>query len=236
MENKKINVDKFIQKHKELLDLSSGGRTEHFRMIIKRLVALNKPLTIVETGTLWAPLDTPMGAFTYIFGDLIKNYTGGKLITIDINPKHIENAKHTTKEFEDVIEYVTSDSVEYLESMSDKEVEKVDFFYFDSYDFNVPDPIPSQLHHFRELTAVYKRISKDVILSVDDNLPPGCWVTWNIFDKGGDIVSNEKYWGTPPNRWFGKGTLIDCFLIEQGWERLPVLNEPLMQVLTYTLP
>ena len=123
MENKKINVDKFIQKHKELLDLSGRGRTKHFRMIIEKLVALNKPLTIVETGTLWAPLDKPMGAFTYIFGDLIKNHTGGKLITIDINPKHIENAKHTTKEFKDVIEYITSDSVKYLESMSDEEVE-----------------------------------------------------------------------------------------------------------------
>jgi len=236
MGNKKINVDKFIQKHKELLDLSSGGRTEHFRMIIEKLVALNKPLTIVETGTLWAPLKEPMGAFTYIFGDLIKNHTGGKLITIDINPQHIENAKQTTLEFRDAIEYVTSDSVEYLESMSDEEVKNVDFFYFDSYDFNVPDPVPSQLHHFRELTAVYNRISKNVILSVDDNLPPGCWVTWNIFNEKGEIVSDKKYFGTPPNRWFGKGTLIDSFLTQKGWERTFTSHEPLMQILTYTLP
>ena len=231
-----MDINKFIKKHEKALNYSGGGRKQHFQLIIEKLVALNKPLTIVETGTLWAPLDKPMGAFTYIFGDLIKNYTGGKLITIDINSKHIENAKQSTKEFKDVIEYITSDSVEYLESMSDKEVEKVDFFYFDSYDFNVPDPIPSQLHHFRELMAVYKRVSRDAILSVDDNLPPGCWVTWNTFDGRGDIVSNKKYWGTPPNRWFGKGTLIDCFLTSEGWERINTYDKSSIQVLTYILP
>ena len=228
-----MDVNKFIKKHEVLLDNSLGGRKEHFQLIIEKLVALNKPLTIIETGTLWAPLDKPMGAFTYIFGDLIKNYTGGKLITIDINPEHIENAKQSTKEFQDVIEYITSDSVGYVESMTDKEVEEVDYFYFDSMDFSALDPTPSQLHHFRELSAVYKRLSENVILSVDDNLPPHCWVTWLWGDGNGGVIESDPIYGTPPNRWFGKGTLIDCFLISEGWERYYTLEGSSMQVLTY---
>jgi len=231
-----MDINKFIKKHEKSLNYSGGGRKQHFQLIIEKLVALNKPLTIIETGTLWAPLDTPMGGFTYIFGDLIKNYTGGKLITIDINSKHIENAKQSTKEFQDVIEYVTSDSVKHLESMNDNEIEEVDLFYFDSYDFSSSDPIPSQLHHFRELSAVYKRLSKNVILSVDDNLPPGCWMDEIISGGNGKILSKKIFHGTPPNRWFGKGTLIDCFLTSEGWERINTYDKPSMQVLTYILP
>ena len=169
---KDFNIDEFISKHEVWLNKSGGGRKEHFKMIIEKLVALGKPLTIVETGTIWAPLSDPMGAFTYVFGDLVHNYTGGKLITIDLSPLHLEAAKETTKEFSDSIEYVLSDSVAYLKSMTDEQVGEVDFFYFDSYDFQAPDPIPSQTHHLRELLAVYDRVSDDVILSVDDNLPP----------------------------------------------------------------
>lgn len=231
-----MDINKFIKKHEKALNYSGGGRKQHFQLIIEKLVALNKPLTIVETGTLWAPLDKPMGAFTYIFGDLIKNYTGGKLITIDINSKHIENAKQSTKEFQDVIEYITSDSVEYLESMTDKEVEEVDLFYFDSYDFIAIDPIPSQLHHLRELLAVYKRLSKNVILSVDDNLPPGCWMEEYWYRDNGEFMDKKRIFGTPPNRWFGKGTLIDCFLTSEGWERINTYDKSSMQVLTYILP
>ena len=231
-----MDINKFIKKHEALLDNSLGGRKKHFQLIIEKLVALNKPLIIVETGTLWSPLDEPMGAFTYIFGDLIKNYVGGKLITIDINPEHIKNAKQSTKEFQDVIEYVISDSVEYLESMTDKEVEEVDLFYFDSYDFIAIDPIPSQLHHLRELLAVYKRLSKNVILSVDDNLPPGCWMEEYWYRDNGEFMDKKRIFGTPPNRWFGKGTLIDCFLTNEGWERYHSYDKPEMQVLSYILP
>ena len=56
-----------------------------------------------------------------------------------------------------------------------------------------------------------------------------------ISDGNGKIISEKIIHGTPPNRWFGKGTLIDCFLTSQGWGRINTLNKPEMQVLTYIL-
>ena len=216
---KQFNLEEFLTPYKEMLEISGISRLKYYEYIIKKLVSLNRPINIIETGTMWINLEQNMGAFTYIFGDLIKNHTGGKLITIDISEKNINSCKEYTKEFSDVIEYVTSDSVIYLESLSDKDVQNVDFFYFDSYDLAIPDPIPSQLHHYRELAAVYKRLKPDVYLAVDDNFLPGNWVEWWTKDNEGNIVNKTKY-DVGIYRILGKGTLIDHFLLTNGWKRI----------------
>jgi hypothetical protein len=173
---KKFNFETFITPYKERLEWSGKSRLLYYEYVINKLVDLNRPIFLVETGTMWSKLEDNMGAFTLVFGDLIKNWTGGKLITIDISEENINKCKEVTKNYSDVIEYVISDSVSYLESMTDDDVNKIDFIYFDSYDFYVPDPVPSQLHHFRELMAVYKRLRNDVFIAVDDNFLPNCWV------------------------------------------------------------
>ena len=71
---------------------------------------------------------------TALFDWAFARHTGGKLITIDISEKNINSCKEYTKEFADVIEYVTSDSVTYLESLSDEGVQNIDLFYFASFD------------------------------------------------------------------------------------------------------
>lgn len=218
MNQQNFNLEKFLEPYKERLEWSGKSRLYYYERIITKLVNLNRPILVVETGTMWSKLEDNMGAFTLVFGDLIKNWTGGKLITIDISQNNIDACKITTSEFSDVIEYVVSDSVEYLENMSDELVKQIDFIYFDSYDFYVPDPIPSQLHHFRELMGVYKRLSPQVHIAVDDNFLPNCWVAWNTFNPDGSVATSTKY-DTGP-RMFGKGTLIDCFLIDEGWKRM----------------
>lgn len=218
MNQQNFNLEKFLEPYRKHLEWSGKSRLYYYERIITKLVNLNRPILVVETGTMWSKLEDNMGAFTLVFGDLIKNWTGGKLITIDISSQNIETCKTTTSEFSDVIEYVVSDSVQYLENMPDELVKKIDFIYFDSYDFYVPDPIPSQLHHFRELMGVYKRLSPEVHIAVDDNFLPNCWVAWNTFNPDGSVATSTKY-DTGP-RMFGKGTLIDCFLIQEGWKRL----------------
>ena len=218
MNNKEFNLEEFFIPYREMLETSGVSRLKYYEYIIEKLVSLNRPINIVETGTMWSSLKENMGAFTYVFGDLIKNHTGGKLITIDISEKNINSCKEYTKEFSDVIEYVTSDSVTYLESLSDKNVQNIDFFYFDSYDLAIPDPIPSQLHHYRELAAVYKRLKPDVYLAVDDNFLPRNWVEWWTKDNEGNIVNKTKY-DVGIYRILGKGTLIDHFLLTNGWKR-----------------
>ena len=101
--------------------------------------------------------------------------------------------------------------------MSDEEVSRIDYAYFDSFDFYLPDPIPSQLHHFRELMGVYKRLSPNTIVSVDDNFLPNCWVEWNTYNEDGSVATRTRY--ETGLRILGKGTLIDCFLLNEGWKR-----------------
>jgi len=220
MNNTSFNLKEFLTPYKGLLEKSGLPRLKYYEYVIEKLVNLNRPINIVETGTMWENLEQNMGAFTYIFGDLIKNYTGGKLITIDISEKNINSCKEYTKEFSDIIEYINSDSVTYLESLSDEDVQNIDLFYFDSYDLAIPDPVPSQLHHYRELAAVYKRLRHDVYLAVDDNFLPGSWIEWWGFADGGseNVVSKTRY-DVGPFRVLGKGTLIDCFLLSNGWRR-----------------
>ena len=109
------------------------------------------------------------------------------------------------------------DSISYLEALSDGVVEQIDLLYLDSYDFSVPDPMPSQLHHFRELNAVYKRLSKNVSIAVDDNFLPNCWVEWHTYNSDGSVATRTRY--ETGSRIFGKGTLVDYFLLNECWKR-----------------
>ena len=216
-----FNLDQFLSPYIDMLNQTGVSRLNYYRYIIPKLVELNHPITIVETGTMWEPVERNQGAFTLIFADLIKNHTGGKLITIDISEEHMNNCKNNTRQFSDVIEYIVSDSVTYLESLSDEEVQQIDFIYFDSYDLNLKDPFPSQLHHYRELAAVYKRLSSNTYIAVDDNYSPDTWTQWLTWSTTGEFLGSEEIHisNISPVRILGKGTLIDCFLIDEGWER-----------------
>jgi hypothetical protein len=216
---KKFNFDTFIKPYKKsLIDSDSVNRMNYYDYILNKLYSLNKPITIVETGTMWNGLEDNQGAFTLIFADFIKNYTGGKIITVDISTDHINNCREFTKKFSDVIEYVVSDSVSYLKSLEDNFVSEIDLIFFDSYDVNLHEPLPSEIHHLRELLSVYDRLSENVSLAVDDNLMPGNWVQWITSNKDGNIVDKTVIKAT--NEIIGKGTLINRFLLDNNWKRI----------------
>lgn len=212
-----FNFDTFIEPYKKFLLESGVTRLNYYEYALNKLYSLKKSITVIETGTMWNPLENNQGAFTLVFADFIKNYTGGKLITIDISYDHMENCKNFTKQFKDVIEYVVSDSVLYLKSLEDDFIRNVDLIFFDSYDLNLVDPLPSEIHHFRELLAVYDRISDSVLLAVDDNLMPGNWIEWIVSDDYQNVLSSEIIYAE--KQMIGKGTLIDRFLLDNGWNR-----------------
>ena len=166
---------------------------------------------------MWNNLENNQGAFTLIFADFIKNYSGGKLITIDISEKHMDNCKDFTKEFSDVIEYVVSDSVSYLKSLDKNTVNSIDLLFLDSYDLNLEEPLPSQIHHFRELLAVYDNLSSNILIAVDDNLMPWSWIEWLKVDDNQNIISKTII--ESKDNILGKGTLVNRFLLDQGWKR-----------------
>lgn len=147
---------------------------------------------IVETGTTRAMNDFGgAGMATIFFGDYCKTY-GKKLYTVDILPEAIELSKSLTMEFAENIEYVTDDSLNFLETFK----EKIDLLYLDSYDYpideNEADLIASQTHQLNELKAAWDKLTDKSIIVLDDN-------AW----KGG-----------------GKCKLTKDFLIEKGWECL----------------
>ena len=137
----------------------------------------NKDFFIVETGCMRADHGQLAlgddGASTYIFDDFI-NYYDGEVASVDINP---DNVAHAQKMVSDKTQVYCSDSVEFLWNIPQKR--KIDLLYLDSFDFEPEDPIPSQKHHLKELTAVMKNLRKGSIIIVDDNLntPEFEWFT-----------------------------------------------------------
>ncbi len=127
----------------------------------------NKDFFIVETGCMRADHGQLAlgddGASTYIFDDFI-NYYDGEVASVDINP---DNVRHAQKMVSDRTTVYCSDSVEFLWNIPTKK--KIDLLYLDSYDFEPENPIPSQKHHLKELTAVMKNLRKGSIIMVDDN-------------------------------------------------------------------
>ena len=153
-------------------------RASSFSIVFEELDKMNKTdYTIVETGCMRADHGDMAfgddGASTYIFDDFI-NYYDGEVASVDINP---DNVAHAQKMVSDKTQVYCSDSVEFLWNIPAKR--KIDLLYLDSFDFEPEDPIPSQKHHLKELTAVMKNLRKGSIIMVDDNLntPEFEWFT-----------------------------------------------------------
>jgi len=212
-----FNFNNFFLKYRETIEKSGLSRVKFYEYIIPKLVAKNKPLYILETGTMWAPLKDNMGAFTLIMADLIKNHTGGKLYTVDISEGNLNACKEYTKDFSDSIEYIQSDSVSYIKSLSDQFVFDLDLVYLDSWDFNLPQPHDSANHHLQEMLALYHRLNFNCPIAIDDNFLPNTWVMWNYFNKDGSIQRTERF--ETGDKILGKGMYCHEYLIKNDWTR-----------------
>jgi hypothetical protein len=131
---------------------------------------------------------------------------------LSFQAEHINNCKEATVEYSEHIEYICSDSVTHLKSLSSDIVNNIDLLYLDSFDLNIPDPIPSQIPHLRELLAVYDNLSNNILIGIDDNLMPGNWIEWKWPSGEVQIMEADKI-------IIGKGTLVDRFLRDRGWIR-----------------
>ena len=143
-------------------------RASSFSIVFEELDKMDKQdYTIVETGCMSADHGDLAfgddGASTYIFDDFI-NYYDGEVVSVDITP---DNVAHAQKMVSERTTVYCSDSVEFLWNIPEKR--KIDLLYLDSYDFEPDNPIPSQKHHLKELTAVMKNLRKGSIIMVDDN-------------------------------------------------------------------
>lgn len=137
-----------------------------------------KPSVLVETGTSRGRFDINLpsicgdGGGSLIFA-LWCSRNNAKLYTVDIDPQCINNCKLNIAALglSEYVEFVVSDSVEYLQNCELKELQ---FLFLDSYDFESNNPIPSQMHHRKEYTAVKDKLHSNCCILIDDcGLPHG---------------------------------------------------------------
>jgi hypothetical protein len=178
-------------------------------------MAKNKPIYVLETGSMHRE---DQGAITLVKGDLINNWTGGKLYTVDISKSNLEKCESLTKEFSGAIEYVHSDSVSYINKIATTQGGDFDLLYLDSYDLDLENPLPSSEHHLEELKAVYNYLKSDVIIAVDDNYNPNMHIDWlYISHRSGEPISKKRI--QTGSEGIGKAQKINPFLISNGWKR-----------------
>ena len=137
-----------------------------------------KPSVLVETGTARGRFDINLpsicgdGGGTLILA-LWCSRNNAKLYSIDIDQQCIDNSKMNIARLglTEWVEFVVSDSVEYLQNCALKELS---FLFLDSYDFDCNDPTPSQMHHRKEYDAVKDKLHSKCCILIDDcGLPNG---------------------------------------------------------------
>ena len=130
--------------------LKPGGRYYTFKAALNLFLQNNGNL-IVETGCVREPEDWGAGYSTYIFGQVAQRYNK-QVITIDNVPEHLDMCKNITKDFKDHIQYVFSDSIQFLSTFT----RPIDLLYLDSMDCPLDETanaLPAQKHALKELLA-----------------------------------------------------------------------------------
>jgi predicted O-methyltransferase YrrM len=168
------------------------GRKESFVCTLRLLNKIKSSgALVVEIGT--TRNNTYDGMIGDGWGSLALSWycsqTNGKLYTIDISSEAIEVCKEVTKEYSNYIEYIVSDSVEYLTYLWDKG--KIDLLYIDG------DYDPGQ--SLTEVSATYCHMNDNCLILFDDTRAFG-----------------EKNWRGVP-KLEGKGEYAIPFLMAQGF-------------------
>jgi hypothetical protein len=168
-----MNLDKVEKTAGEL-------RGKSFRFAAE--VILERKLKwLVETGCYrGGPCD---GESTLILGQLAR-VNVGVLDSYDISEEHIKKAKEHAGHGNVV--FTCADSVIALS----KRLERIDFAYLDSLDFDTGNPGPAQRHQLAEVGAILGKMSPGSLIMVDD-----C-----------KLVEG------------GKNGLSHAFLVDHGWK------------------
>src|SRR5574343_374682 len=114
----------------------AGGNSRYwtFQLALNLLSQQVDKAVIIETGCQRMDGDLGAGMSTSIFGEYVVRY-GGRLITVDLIPQHLEICKQCTMPYSSAIDYVLADSVDFLSKYEGQ----VDLLYLDSLDYPVGD-------------------------------------------------------------------------------------------------
>lgn len=145
------------------LNVGQFKRADTFRKALVYLEEKSRPpYTIIETGTTRIFGNWSDGQSTQIWNEFVQ-YHGGQVISIDINQQYIEAVKTKFPK----VSCFCGDSVKTL-SLLENQIPIANLIYLDSFDLDRFNPMPSAIHHLKELTAIYGRMQKGSLLMVDD--------------------------------------------------------------------
>ncbi|MBS0606241.1 MAG: hypothetical protein JSR57_04760 [Verrucomicrobia bacterium] len=164
----------------------SDKRYPTFRYALDQLVKRDLKI-IVETGTARNGERNCIGdgCSTVIWSNWAEAFNG-RIYSVDIDPHAIDQSKEACQCDLSNAEFVCSDSVSFLQNFG----KRIDLLYLDSYDYDIENPDPSQLHHLKEIMAAFSSLHEESIILIDDcGLPGG-----------------------------GKGKLVIEFLLQKGWK------------------
>jgi predicted O-methyltransferase YrrM len=170
-----------------------GRRSYTFGQIFLYLDSLDKSnYTIVETGTT-RQVDNFQGdgCSTLMFDKYVNSKNNGTVYTVDISPESCAVARSLTSNKTIV---TLGDSITFLSKFHNPH--NIDLLYLDSYDFDYNDPHPSSLHHLKELTAIYPKLSSGCLIVVDDNFDGGIGkgkYVRDFLNNVGDILCWDQY-------------------------------------------
>jgi hypothetical protein len=186
-------------------------RTEGFRKIFAYLDRFDRPVGIIETGCLrqqdnWAG----DGQSTILFDRYAESHPGSAVFSVDRDPEAVALCRSLVGER---VHIHVGDSLAYLKSLADHPpagLEFLDLLYLDSFDVDFDDPVPSAIHHLKELLAVAPLVWSETLVVVDDSP----WSYLGVPHAGNGVQAIR------PPRISGKGQLIAEYADATGAERL----------------
>jgi SAM-dependent methyltransferase len=184
-----------------------GVRRETFRWIFQYL-ADRRPHghLIVETGCARQPDNwAGDGQSTFLF-DRFASAFEGEVRSVDLDPKACEYARSIAGPRTQV---VAEDSVPFLHRLAQRLATSgraIDLLYLDSYDFDEANPVPSMVHHLKELCAIAPALKPKTLVVVDDTFRAlrGLRTAQNTYTLLGDFGLA------------GKGAYLDAYFRQIG--------------------
>jgi hypothetical protein len=154
----------FEQQFEQFFRPRLGKRADGFAKLFAALAARPAPL-IIETGCLRTPDNWEGdGQSSFIFDALVRE-RHGKFLSIDASVDSIATARRACSS---AANFICNDSVSALHSLSQLVRGPADLLYFDSFDVDPANPLPSAIHHAMELTAAGPLGGSGTIVCVDD--------------------------------------------------------------------
>jgi len=137
------------------------NRWAAFEFIAKELFNKEKPIKIIETGTLRKDNDWLGYGHSALVWDYILSKKEGTCFSVDIDHEAIKFARTRCSK----INFIHCDSVGYLRGAN---AENLDLLFLDSYDWSIEKHLSSCLHHMTELGTIWDRIPSGCLIAVDD--------------------------------------------------------------------